>query len=109
MVAEEDGYAKVNSKLRLWPKLKAYSLKTGFYPKELVGKMQLLGSVISRSGYSMIELGTRNIKVTDLVALQRYTALISRSFSKALSLGSSIDLNSITLKLTRGDNIHYKS
>lgn len=38
---------------------------------DLVSRMQVLGSTISRSGYSMIELGTRNIKVTDLVALQQ--------------------------------------
>ena len=37
--------------------LKRIRLKQGFTQKELVGKMQLLGSVISRSGYSMIELG----------------------------------------------------
>ena len=71
--------------------------------------MQLLGSVISRSGYSMIELGTRIIKVTDLVALQRVYGVDFAEFFKGIEPRSSIDLNSITLKLTRGDNIHYKS
>ncbi len=33
--------------------------------------MNLLGSTIDRNTYTKIELGTRNIKVTDLVALQQ--------------------------------------
>ncbi len=33
--------------------------------------MNLLGSRLDRSAYSKIELGERNIKVTDLVALQK--------------------------------------
>ena len=37
---------------------------------KLVEKMQLLGSTISRSTYSKIELGAGNIKVSDLVALK---------------------------------------
>lgn len=37
---------------------------------ELVKKMQLLGSSMSRSTYSKIELGMGNIKVSDLVALK---------------------------------------
>lgn len=36
----------------------------------VVAKMQLLGSSMSRSTYSKIETGARNIKVTDLVCLK---------------------------------------
>ena len=64
--------------------LKRIRLKQGFTQKELVGKMQLLGSVISGSGYSMIELGTRNIKVTDLVALQRVYGVDFAEFFKGI-------------------------
>ncbi len=64
--------------------LKRIRLEQGFTQKELVGKMQLLGSVISRSGYSMIELGTRNIKVTDLVALQRVYGVDFAEFFKGI-------------------------
>ena len=64
--------------------LKRIRLKQGFTQKELVGKMQLLGSVISRSGSSMIELGTRNIKVTDLVALQRVYGVDFAEFFKGI-------------------------
>lgn len=44
---------------------------SGLSQYELVSKMQLLGSNISRSTYAKIELGDRNIKVTDVVALQK--------------------------------------
>ena len=64
--------------------LKRIRLKHGFTQKELVGKMQLLGSVISSSGYSMIELGTLNIKVTDLVALQRVYGVDFAEFFKGI-------------------------
>lgn len=43
---------------------------SGLSQYELVAEMQLLGSTISRSTYAKIERGERNIKVTDLVALQ---------------------------------------
>ena len=51
--------------------LKRIRSERGLSQNDLVSRMQVLGSTISRSGYSMIELGTRNIKVTDLVALQQ--------------------------------------
>ena len=51
---------------------------------DLVSKMQVLGSTISRSGYSMIELGTRNIKVTDLVALQQVYHVDFAEFFKGI-------------------------
>lgn len=44
---------------------------SGLSQYELTAQMQLLGSNISRSTYAKIELGKRNIKVTDLVALQK--------------------------------------
>lgn len=93
---------RVIQNIRFGQNLKRIRLERELSQDGLICKMQLLGSAISRSGYYRIELGTRNIKATDLVPSSGYTALISRSFSKALSPGSSIDLNSITLKLTRG-------
>jgi len=44
---------------------------SGLSQYDLVAQMQLLGSTISRSTYAKIELGDRNVKVTDLVALQK--------------------------------------
>lgn len=43
----------------------------GLSQYELATKMQLMGSNISRSTYAKIELGERNIKVTDLVILKK--------------------------------------
>jgi len=44
---------------------------SGLSQYELVAKMQLLGSGMSRSTYAKIERGDRNIKVTDIVALHK--------------------------------------
>lgn len=38
---------------------------------QVVGKMQLIGSTMSRSTYANIESGRRNIKASDLKALQK--------------------------------------
>ena len=37
--------------------------------EQVVAKIQLLGSGMSRATYSKIETGTRNIKASDIVAL----------------------------------------
>lgn len=42
----------------------------GLTQPQVVAKMQLLGSTISRSTYSNIEGGIRNIKVSDLIILR---------------------------------------
>ena len=42
----------------------------GFTQEQTVAKMQLLGSPLNRSTYSLIEAGQGNIFVSDLVALQ---------------------------------------
>lgn len=41
-----------------------------FTQPQVVAKMQLLGSTMSRSTYSNIEGGVRNIKVSDLIILK---------------------------------------
>lgn len=51
--------------------LKRLRKRANLSQEKLVGKMNLLGSRLDRSAYSKIELGERNIKVTDLVALQK--------------------------------------
>lgn len=42
----------------------------GFTQEQTVAKMQLLGSPLSRSTFSLIEAGQGNIFVSDLVALR---------------------------------------
>lgn len=51
--------------------LKRLRKSSGLSQYELVAQMQLLGSSMSRSTYAKIEQGSRNIKVTDVVALQK--------------------------------------
>ena len=64
--------------------LKKIRSERRLFQNDLVSRMQTLGSTISRSGYSRIELGTRNIKVTDLVALQQVYNVDFAEFFKGI-------------------------
>jgi len=59
--------------------------ESGLSQYQLVGKMQLLGSTMSRGTYSKIELGMANIKVSDLAILQQiYDVDYSRFFENII-------------------------
>ena len=45
--------------------------------EQTVARMQLKGLDISRSSYSQIECGTYNIRVSELIALQKHPILTS--------------------------------
>ncbi len=45
-------------------------LKCGLTQEQTVAKLQVLGSPLSRSTFSLIEMGRGNLFVSDLVALQ---------------------------------------
>lgn len=75
---------RVIQNIRFGQNLKRIRLERELSQDGLICKMQLLGSAISRSGYSRIELGTRNIKVTDLVALQRVYGVDFAEFFKGI-------------------------
>ncbi|MEA5002765.1 hypothetical protein SDC9_185766 [bioreactor metagenome] len=64
--------------------LKRLRAEKSFSQNDLVSRMQTLGSNISRSGYSMIEIGVRKIKVTDLVALQQIYKVDFAEFFKGI-------------------------
>lgn len=64
--------------------LKRLRHAAGLTQKELAFKMNLLGSRIDRNTYTKIELGTRNIKVTDLVALQKIYQVDFSEFFKGI-------------------------
>ncbi len=49
---------------------------------QVVEKMQLLGSSMSRSTYANIEAGRRNIKASDLKALQKVIGVGYEEFFK---------------------------
>lgn len=73
---------KIIQNAYLGKNLKRLRLAQGFSQNDVVTKIQLLGSKMSRSSYSMIEAGTRNIKETDLVALQKIYAVDFGEFFK---------------------------
>lgn len=43
---------------------------SGYSQSQLVAKLHLMGSNMSRSTYSKIETGSRNIRISDLIALK---------------------------------------
>jgi len=57
---------------------------SGLSQYELAAKMQLMGSNMSRSTYAKIELGERNIKVTDLVILQKIYKVDYKAFFEGI-------------------------
>ncbi|MEG0586239.1 MAG: helix-turn-helix transcriptional regulator [Christensenellaceae bacterium] len=75
---------KIIQNVNFGQNLKKIRLAHKLSQNNLVSKMQTIGSTISRSGYSMIELGTRNIKVTDLVALQQIYNVDFAEFFKGI-------------------------
>ena len=66
--------------------LKALRKRFGYSQSELVAKLQLMGSNMSRSTYSKIETGTRNIRISDFIALKQiYDVDFSEFFTGLLS------------------------
>lgn len=61
---------KLLSNKILGENIKRIRLSRGMTQEQTVAKLQLLGSPISRSTYSIIEMGRGNIFVNDLVGLQ---------------------------------------
>lgn len=51
--------------------IKRIRINCGLTQEETIARMQVLGSLLSRSAYAKIELGKANIYVNDLVALQQ--------------------------------------
>ena len=60
----------INQDLCMGANLKKIRKKRKLTQPETVAKMQLLGSAMSRSTYSNIEAGIRNIKVSALIILK---------------------------------------
>lgn len=65
--------------------LKRLRKEAGLSQEALTAKINLLGSLLERSAYSKIERGTRNIKVTDLVALQQVYHVDFAEFFKGIA------------------------
>lgn len=61
---------KVLATEQLGRNLRQIRIDHGFTQEQTVAKLQLLGSPLSRSTFSLIEMGRGNIFVSDLVALQ---------------------------------------
>ena len=57
-------------------------IKKGMTQKDVVTKLQLMGSIMSRTTLANIETGRRNIKASDLKALQKLFEVDYNEFFK---------------------------
>lgn len=64
--------------------LKRLRKNSNYTQYQLVTKMQLHGSIICRSSYNNIELGTRNIKISDLNILKKIYNVSFDEFFKGI-------------------------
>lgn len=66
--------------------LKRIRKEKGLTQEQTVAKLQLLGSPISRSTYSLIEMGRGNIFISDLVGLQQILDVDFKEFFEGISI-----------------------
>lgn len=64
--------------------IKRIRLSRGLTQEQTVARLQVLGSPISRSTYSLIEMGRGNIFVNDLVGLQLVFQVAYEEFFKGI-------------------------
>lgn len=66
--------------------IKSLRVKAGLTQEQTVAKLQLMGSPISRSTYSLIEMGRGNVFVSDLVGLQQILDVSFDEFFAGISV-----------------------
>ena len=66
--------------------IKSLRVKAGLTQEQTVAKLQLMGSPISRSTYSLIEMGRGNVFASDMVGLQQIFGAKFEDFFKGLSV-----------------------
>lgn len=66
--------------------IKKIRLECKMTQEQVVTKLQLMGSPISRSTYSLIEMGRGNIFISDLVGLQQIFKVDYKEFFKEISV-----------------------
>jgi len=66
--------------------LKKIRKESGLTQEKTVEELNLLGSTISRSTYSLIEMGRGNIFISDLVGLQEIFKVDYAEFFKGVSV-----------------------
>lgn len=65
--------------------IKRIRMQCGLTQEQTVAKLQVLGSPLSRSTYSLIEMGRGNLFVNDLVGLQIVFGVSYEEFFKDIS------------------------
>lgn len=66
--------------------IKKIRIQKNLTQEQTVAKLQLLGSPISRSTYSLIEMGRGNIFISDLVGLQQIFCVDFKEFFDGITV-----------------------
>lgn len=61
---------KIRQDMFIGPTIRKMRMDRGMTQEQVITKMQLLGCNTSRSSYSQIEVGTYNVRVSELAALK---------------------------------------
>lgn len=77
---------KLLTEARFCENLKRIRKDKGLTQEQTVLKLQLLGSPISRSTYSLIEMGRGNIFISDLIGLQQIFEVDFKEFFAGISV-----------------------
>ena len=77
--------SKVLGSKTIGDNIKRIRMTCGLTQEQTVARMQVLGSTISRSTYSLIEMGRGNIYASDLVALKTVFNVSYDDFFKDVS------------------------
>ena len=77
---------KLITNLTFSENLKRIRKKSGLTQARTVKELNLLGSTLSRSTYSLIEMGRGNIFISDLVGLQKIFKVDYTEFFKGISV-----------------------
>lgn len=84
-------------------------MKKNMTQAEVVGQLQLMGSSMSRSTLANIESGRRNIKASDLKALQKLFAVDYEEFFEAKRIKSYlIEQNELKISILISGNNYRK-
>lgn len=71
--------AKLLQDISIGSKIAKLRKEAGLTQLEMIAKMQIMGSNISRTGFVKIENGYRNIKISDLMIMK---AILAKSYDE---------------------------
>ncbi len=82
---------KIRKDKRLGENIRAMRTNLHLTQDDVVAKLQVAGSTLSRSAYSQIECGTYNIRVSELAVLRQIFGVDYNAFFEGIDIPDIID------------------